>query len=168
MFYSKQEKFSVFDNIQNFDRNAYERNLKVVAEFLLKLSYPSLDADTPFLSSFEGQASLIDPELQQHVLEFIANNPRIPTEISNDSRLVTELSRLLKFHMKNIKSKRIRVTNPKYYLDSPVRHVLLAYDYQSRILYILGMVLAAGSAYYAYTYFMSGSGNKRSGKAKRD
>lgn len=161
-FYSKFEKFSVFDNKYNFDKIAYETNLKIVTEFLMKLSFPTLDSDTLFLNTFEGQASLIDEEFQDHFINFIATTPRIPSEIGlSTTRLIEELNRIFKFHLKNVKSKRIRVQSPQFYADSPVVHKLVAYDYQSRILYILMIAACVAGVYYLYHYLRYGTKQKR-------
>ena len=151
----------MFDNQLNFDKNAYEANLKIITNFLIKLSFPQIEPETPFFETSESQISFIDSNMQSQMMNFLEDNPRIPSELSTDSKLLKELSRIVKFHFKNMKSKRVKVPNPKYYQDSPVRHVLLAYDYQSRILYILAFAVVIGALYYGYQYYRYGSKLKK-------
>lgn len=56
------------------------------------------------------------------VIDFLSSNLRVPTQLSTDSKITQEFLDLLKFHLPNTKTRRIRVNNPKFYEDMPMAH----------------------------------------------
>lgn len=100
------EKNSVFDTELNFDRVAYEENIKIISEFLSKLIFPNISTEGNFIG---GDDNLVDLNMQQQLIKFLSHNPRIPTQLTGESKVAQELQRLLKFHVKNTKTRRIRV-----------------------------------------------------------
>lgn len=140
------DKFSVFDNELNFDRVAYEQNLKIISEFLSRLIFTKDSSEGGFIS----ENDLVDTEIQSHLISFFAHNPRIPTMLSTDSKITQELLRLLKFHLKNTKTRRIRVNNPKFYLDS-TSHKMRVYGQEGQVIDLI--VLFAVLVYLTALYY---------------
>ena len=159
-FESQYEKFSVFDNEANFDEYAFEKNIRLVAEFLLHMTFPNFDSQSDLI----GEERLFSKEI---MMKFLEKNPREPTQLNKDSKLTQELHRMLKFHIKNTKIRKIRVDGAnaiKFYEDMPLSHEVVAYNAKPQLLnltYAMGILAAISLAYYLWT-------NRPTGKAKRD
>jgi hypothetical protein len=89
--------------------------VKLVAEYLLRMMFP----ETKTNWYLTGEENLFN---HKKVIDFLSTNLRVPTQLSTDSKTTQEFLDLLKFHLPNTKTRRIRVTNPKFYEDMPIAH----------------------------------------------
>ena len=151
-FEHQYEKFSVYDNEDNFDSTAYELNIKIITEFLAKLLLPSIKRDERFI---KDDATLVDFKNQTQFINFLSNNPRIPTQMTTDSKIIQELLRIMKTYVKNTKVRKIRVNNPKFYEDTPIVHKMKYYRAESQLIDLLLLVVII--AYLTALYYLIGS-----------
>lgn len=159
-FENKYAKFSVFDTEQNFDAAAYQENLKIVSEFLFKLIFPDFKDKESFFSSDE---SLVDTSINTQLIKFLSKNPRTPSELTEGSKVTQELHRLMKFHIKNTKVRRIRVNNPRFYQDTPVIHKMKYYRSESQLIDLV--ILACIMIYLGLIYLVT---SQKQSKVKED
>lgn len=99
------------------------------------------------------------------MIEFLSTKARIPTEITKDSRIVVELLKIMKQNMKNVKTRKIKVTTPKYFKVVPEVYKLLAYNAKPTIYYVLSYGSIIAGLYALYSYLTSGK--KKGYKSKR-
>ena len=113
-FSSRFEKFSLFDSKSSFNKKAYARNVQAITEFLTRLVFRfpvdhvySLTKDTVNMNRLENQ------------LTFFGSTSRYLTSVTKGSNMLKELVRLFSSHIGNVRTKFLRVVEPKFFKESP-------------------------------------------------
>ena len=185
-FTSQFEKHSVFDTPENeFSMDRLEQNIELIAEALYKLVFDFKDSHGGPVTAEEsaetrgakkatrgtdgslrivlGNGMIVNRERLQHLADFLANSPRTPLDLANNSPVTAEINRILAMNVGDLRKMKIRVSDPKFYEEALSRYTLKAFVVGSRLidLYLFcGVLMYLGLLYFALNAFSDRAGEK--------
>ena len=119
-FRNKFDKFSLYDNKENFDEKSFQQNVEIVSEFLVRVLFGIEFQEEKYVQIAQF-SNLTDK------ISYIEQNARIPVQVIKESPLTTELKKWFKDFME-LKQRSFKVLNPKFYVDKNLKFTLKAFE----------------------------------------
>lgn len=117
------EKSSIFDKKSSFNKEAYANNVAFISEFLFRVVF-GFDEQVNYIA---GSQTIVQEDLLDHLLDLFSQHARIPIQMVSDSPMTKEIKQLFTASVNNVKTKKVKLTNTKFFVDKESKFTLKAF-----------------------------------------
>jgi hypothetical protein len=87
------------------------------------------NADMRYISQ---SSNLGQKDILEQWIKLISSHSRTPTSVTKEAGITQEIRRLFSTSIPNVKSKSLRISNPKFFVDKTEKYRLVAFETESQ------------------------------------